>query len=58
MIRLKCSDGSSDRAEGRVKSVTATTLRVAWEGSGTDEFVKAKGGQLPEGLPTTQVPGA
>ncbi|GHE37208.1 hypothetical protein GCM10018785_03630 [Streptomyces longispororuber] len=56
MIRLKCSDGSADRSEGRVESVDGTKLKVAWEGFGTDEFSKAEGGRLPKGLPTADLP--
>ncbi|MEU2564089.1 hypothetical protein ABZ626_32890 [Streptomyces longispororuber] len=56
MIKLKCSDGSADRSEGRVESVDGTKLKVAWEGFGTDEFTKAEGGRLPKGLPTADLP--
>lgn len=53
MIRLKCSDGSKDRASGMVDSVGKTSLKVTWEGSlGTETYTKAEGGSLPTGLPT------
>ncbi|WP_030677970.1 hypothetical protein [Streptomyces sp. NRRL B-1347] len=55
-IKLKCSDGGTERSEGRVESVSSTTLKVLWEGHGKDEFVKAEGGKLPEGLPTAGLP--
>lgn len=57
MINLKCSDGNKDRTSGRVESVDAKTLKVAWEGFGKDEFKKTeKDGKLPEGLPTAGLP--
>ncbi|MFD9908354.1 hypothetical protein [Streptomyces sp. NPDC059063] len=56
-IELKCSDGGMERSKGRVESVNSTTMKVAWEGHGTDEFVRAKGGKMPEGLPTAKLPG-
>lgn len=53
MIRLKCSDGSDDRAEGMVDSVDKTSMKVTWEsGLGTETYTKSQGGQLPSGLPT------
>lgn len=53
MIRLTCSDGNKDRAEGMVDSVDATSMKVTWEsGLGTETYTKAEGGQLPSGLPT------
>ncbi|QDQ12881.1 hypothetical protein [Streptomyces spectabilis] len=55
-IKLKCSDGGTERSEGRVESVSGTTLKVLWEGHGKDEFVRAEGGKLPEGLPTAGLP--
>ncbi|MFF3378022.1 hypothetical protein ACFYXF_34365 [Streptomyces sp. NPDC002680] len=53
MIRLTCSDGNKDRAEGMVDSVDGTSMKVTWEsGLGTETYTKAEGGQLPSGLPT------
>ncbi|MFI1359666.1 hypothetical protein ACH4TV_39730 [Streptomyces sp. NPDC020898] len=53
MIRLKCSDGSDERAEGMVDSVDKTSMKVTWEsGLGTETYTKSQGGQLPSGLPT------
>jgi len=55
-IRLKCTDGSTDRAEGTVESADRTTLKVNWEGSlGTETFTRSDGGQLPSGLPTASL---
>jgi hypothetical protein len=52
-IRLTCTDGSKDRAEGTVESVTKTKLKVKWSGgAGTETYTRAEGGQLPSGLPT------
>ncbi|MER5213247.1 hypothetical protein ABT063_22390 [Streptomyces sp. NPDC002838] len=56
MIRLKCTDGSKDRATGTVDSVDGTTLKVTWEdGLGTETYTRAEGGQLPSGLPTASL---
>ncbi|MFJ7075748.1 hypothetical protein [Streptomyces sp. NPDC098781] len=53
MIRLKCTDGSKDRATGMVDSVGKTSLKVTWEGGlGAETYTKAEGGKLPTGLPT------
>lgn len=53
MIRLTCTDGNKDRAEGMVDSVDRTSMKVTWESSlGTETYTKAEGGQLPSGLPT------
>lgn len=53
MIRLKCTDGSKDRATGMVDSVNGKSLKVTWEGGlGTETYQKAEGGKLPTGLPT------
>ncbi|MFF8394222.1 hypothetical protein [Streptomyces sp. NPDC016172] len=53
MIRLKCTDGSKDRASGKVDSVNGSSLKVTWEGGlGTETYTKAEGGKLPTGLPT------
>ncbi|MFE9771459.1 hypothetical protein ACFYOV_07265 [Streptomyces sp. NPDC005931] len=52
-IRLKCTDGSGDRASGTVGSVNGSTLKVTWEsGLGTETYTRAEGGKLPSGLPT------
>ncbi|MEW2396309.1 hypothetical protein [Streptomyces sp. NPDC046862] len=54
MIHLKCTDGSKDRTEGMVDSVSAKSLTVTWEsGVGKETFQKTEGGELPSGLPTT-----
>jgi hypothetical protein len=56
MIRLKCTDGSKDRATGMVDSVDKTTLKVTWEGGlGAETYTKAEGGKLPSGLPTASL---
>ncbi|MCZ4513300.1 hypothetical protein O3Q52_35130 [Streptomyces sp. ActVer] len=55
MIKLKCSDGNKDRAEGMVDSVGSTTLKVTWEGFGEETYTKAEGGKLPSGLPTASL---
>ncbi|GAA2261893.1 hypothetical protein GCM10010104_69150 [Streptomyces indiaensis] len=53
MIRLKCTDGSKDRATGMVDSVNGSSLKVTWEGGlGAETYRKAEGGKLPTGLPT------
>ncbi|WP_010044246.1 hypothetical protein [Streptomyces chartreusis] len=53
MIRLKCTDGSKDRATGMVDSVNGSRLKVTWEGGlGAETYQKAEGGKLPTGLPT------
>ncbi|MER7405506.1 hypothetical protein ABT373_24220 [Streptomyces sp. NPDC000070] len=53
MIRLKCTDGSKDRATGTVDSVDAKSLKVTWEGGlGAETYTKAEGGKMPTGLPT------
>ncbi|QOV41549.1 hypothetical protein IM697_42325 [Streptomyces ferrugineus] len=52
-IRLKCTDGSKDRAAGTVDSVDGRQLKVTWEGGlGAETYTKAEGGKLPTGLPT------
>lgn len=52
-IRLKCDDGTEDRANGTVDSVGEDSLKVTWEGAlGTETYTKAEGGSLPTGLPT------
>lgn len=53
MIRLKCTDGSKDRATGMVDSVNKSSLKVTWEGGlGAETYTKAEGGKLPTGFPT------
>ncbi|MFF7737535.1 hypothetical protein [Streptomyces sp. NPDC007984] len=53
MIRLKCTDGSKDRATGMVDSVNASSLKITWEGGlGAETYRKTEGGKLPTGLPT------
>ncbi|WP_411151029.1 hypothetical protein [Streptomyces sp. A30] len=55
-IRLKCSDGSKNRAEGTVDSVGGSTLEVTWEGGlGTETYTRSEGGQLPSELPTASL---
>lgn len=52
-IRLKCTDGSKDRATGMVDSVNENSLKVTWEGGlGAETYTKAEGGKLPTGFPT------
>ncbi|MFR9795189.1 hypothetical protein ACL02U_04670 [Streptomyces sp. MS06] len=52
-IRLTCTDGSTDRANGTVDSVGARTLRITWKGGlGTETYTRSEGGKLPSGLPT------
>jgi len=51
-VRLSCGGGQEERGTGTVDSVTATTLKVTWEGSaGTETYTRAEGGKLPPGLP-------
>ncbi|MFI9374924.1 hypothetical protein OH540_16905 [Streptomyces sp. BPPL-273] len=53
IVRLKCTDGSKDRASGTVGSVDGKTLRMVWEGGvGEETYTKSEGGSLPPGLPT------
>jgi hypothetical protein len=53
MLRLKCTDGSKDRAVGMVDSVGKSTLKVTWQqGIGSETFTRTEGGTLPSGLPT------
>ncbi|MBN3930853.1 hypothetical protein IQ279_14640 [Streptomyces verrucosisporus] len=59
---LKCTDGSTDRTRGTVKSVEGESLTVAWESGTTDTFTKVEVpevsteipeiGDLPSGLPS------
>ncbi|MFI2380135.1 hypothetical protein ACH5AO_34565 [Streptomyces sp. NPDC018964] len=52
-IRLKCGDGTEERANGTVGSVDGDSLEVTWEGAlGTETYTKAEGDSLPTGLPT------
>ncbi|MGC9499814.1 hypothetical protein [Streptomyces sp. WG7] len=52
-IRLKCTDGSDDRATGTVESVDGASLKVAWQGSlGKETYTRSEGGSPPPGLPT------
>lgn len=52
-IRLKCADGSEDRANGTVDSVGENSLKVTWEGGpGSETYTRAEGGALPTDLPT------
>ncbi|MEU3854611.1 hypothetical protein [Streptomyces sp. NPDC029554] len=56
MIRLKCTDGSKNRATGMVDSVNGSSMKVTWEGGlGTETYTKAEGGKLPTGLPTASL---
>ncbi|MFF7224180.1 hypothetical protein ACFZAL_22850 [Streptomyces massasporeus] len=56
MIRLKCTDGSKDRATGMVDSVDGSSLKVTWEGGlGAETYRKTEGGKLPTGLPTASL---
>ncbi|MFF5310461.1 hypothetical protein [Streptomyces massasporeus] len=56
MIRLKCTDGSKDRATGMVDSVNGSSLKVTWEGGlGAETYRKTEGGKLPTGLPTASL---
>ncbi|MFF4347619.1 hypothetical protein [Streptomyces sp. NPDC001530] len=53
MIRLKCTDGSKDRAVGMVDSVSGTRLKITWEGGlGKESYVKSEGGKMPTELST------
>ncbi|MFI2411379.1 hypothetical protein [Streptomyces sp. NPDC018947] len=52
-IRLKCTDGSTDRAAGTVESVGGASMTVKWQGAlGEETYTKSEGGTLPPGLPT------
>ncbi|MFF7608401.1 hypothetical protein [Streptomyces parvulus] len=53
IVRLKCTDGSKDRASGTVGSVDGKTLTMVWEGGvGEETYTKSEGGSMPPGLPT------
>ncbi|MFC5243531.1 hypothetical protein [Streptomyces atrovirens] len=52
-IRLKCGEGTEDRANGTVDSVGEDSLKVTWESAlGTETYTRAEGDSLPTGLPT------
>ncbi|WP_037762339.1 hypothetical protein [Streptomyces sp. 142MFCol3.1] len=56
MIRLKCTDGSKERAVGMVDSVSGKSLRITWQGGlGKETYTKSQGGELPTGLPTASL---
>ena len=57
MLRLKCTDGSTDRTTGMVDSVSGTTLKITWSGGvGKETYTKSEGGGgLPTGLPTASL---
>ncbi|MCX5281473.1 hypothetical protein [Streptomyces sp. NBC_00198] len=38
VVRLKCDDGNTDRAVGRVYGLTASTMTIDWEGFGADSM--------------------
>ncbi|MFD5718071.1 hypothetical protein [Streptomyces sp. NPDC127036] len=38
IVRLKCDDGNTDRAVGRVYGLTASTMTIDWEGFGADSM--------------------
>ncbi|MDG4865109.1 hypothetical protein P8605_43875 [Streptomyces sp. T-3] len=50
VITLTCQGGGK-RTKGTIESVDASTLKVAWDGVGTDEFKKSDGKEIP-GMPT------
>jgi hypothetical protein len=54
-ITLKCTDGNKDRAEGTVDSVDSTTLKVTWDGFGSETYTRSEGEGLPPGLPTASL---
>ncbi|MCJ1679131.1 hypothetical protein MTF65_17655 [Streptomyces sp. APSN-46.1] len=45
-LTLQCPSGGK-RTKGKVESVDATSLKVAWDGVGTDTFQKSEPGKLP-----------
>ncbi|MFE7075694.1 hypothetical protein ACFU96_36910 [Streptomyces sp. NPDC057620] len=55
MITLKCTDGNKDRSEGMVDSVDSTTLKVTWDGFGSETYTRSEGEGLPPGLPTASL---
>ncbi|MEU8794867.1 hypothetical protein [Streptomyces sp. NPDC048643] len=42
VIRLKCDDGNTDRAVGRVYGLTASAMTVDWQGFGADSMQRLK----------------
>lgn len=52
VIRLKCTDGSKDRATGIVRTVGEKSLTVTWGGLGAEAYTRAPGATMPTGLPT------
>ncbi|MEV7997109.1 hypothetical protein AB0O67_36075 [Streptomyces sp. NPDC086077] len=56
-IRLTCSKGKDERGTGTVGSVSATSLKVTWDGGlGEETYTRAEGGELPSNLPTAGLP--
>lgn len=56
-IELTCSNGKDERGTGTVGSVSATSLKVTWDGGlGEETYTRAEGGELPSGLPTGALP--
>lgn len=56
MIHLKCTNGNKSRTTGMVDSVTATSMKVTWEGGvGAETYTKAESGTFPSGLPTASL---
>ncbi|MFD7436519.1 hypothetical protein [Streptomyces sp. NPDC059861] len=56
-IRLTCSKGKDERGTGTVGSVSATSLKVTWDGGlGEETYTRAEGGELPSDLPTAGLP--
>ncbi|MET7528829.1 MULTISPECIES: hypothetical protein [Streptomyces] len=51
-LTLVCPSGGK-RTKGTVDSVDATSLKVTWEGAGTDTFQKSDAGKLPTALPSS-----
>ncbi|WP_308369148.1 MULTISPECIES: hypothetical protein [unclassified Streptomyces] len=49
-IETTCPKGGT-RTKGHVDSVDATSLKVTWDGAGTDTFEKSEAGKLPTGMP-------
>ncbi|MFE3792245.1 hypothetical protein [Streptomyces goshikiensis] len=51
-LTMTCPSGGK-RTKGTVDSVDATTLKVTWDGAGTDTFQKSDAGKLPTALPSS-----
>ncbi|MFG2713943.1 hypothetical protein ACGFX2_25785 [Streptomyces goshikiensis] len=51
-LTLVCPSGGK-RTKGTVDSVDAASLKVTWDGVGTDTFQKSDPGKLPTALPTS-----